>query len=124
MSMKAQFKHKNPRLLPRENESVTETNQAAPSNTSLITGLAMVGGLGLTIIVVALGVGVIVPDADNNFVGLAVLTGLIMLIGAIGGWLAVVQPFTHFDDINVPAADEHHHDSHADDHAEAAPATH
>ncbi len=120
MSMKAQFKHKNARLLPGEKVYVTETHQAAPANTSLITGLAMVGGLGLTIIVVALGLGVIIPNADNNFVGLAVLTGLVILISGIGGWLAVVQPFTHFDDINIPAEDDHHHESHSEDQAETA----
>lgn len=80
----------------------------------------MLGGLGLTIVVVALGVGVIVPNADNNAVGLAILTGLLILGGAIGGWLAVVQPFTHFDNINVPAEDDHHHDSHSDDPAKTA----
>lgn len=85
----------------------------------------MVGGLGITMIVIALGAGVVVPDADNNFVGLVVLTGLVCLLGAIGGWLAVAQPYRHFDDINVPAEEDHHHTSHADEnHADAAPAQH
>lgn len=74
--------------------------------------------------VVALGIGVIVPDADNRFVGLAVLTGLIFLVGSVGSWLALVQPFKHFDDINIPADDDHHHETHAETDGDSVPAQH
>lgn len=77
----------------------------------------MVGGLGLTLIVLALALGV-VGDAtvNTNLVSLALLTGLALLVFAIGGWTGYVQPYKNFDDINQPLVDDHH--GHADAHAE------
>ena len=73
--------------------------------------------------VLVAGVGVIQGEAASTpTMALFFALGLVMLIGGIAAWMAVVRPFTHFDDINQPAPDEHHeHDSH-DEHALAHPA--
>lgn len=82
-----------------------------PSQLTLY-GLAMVGGLGITMMIVAATVGVIggteLDAAATNLVGLGVVAGLLLLITAIGFWLGLVRPFENFDDINVPAEPEHH----------------
>lgn len=78
----------------------------------------MVGGLGITIIVLVLGFGVagVLPE-EGNLVGTGILLGLMLLAFAIGGWLISAQPFRHFDNIDVPAPDEEHgHDEHHHDH--------
>ncbi|MDX1992943.1 MAG: hypothetical protein SF029_11155 [bacterium] len=86
-------------------------------NNSLTLGLALLGGLGVTLMIVALAAGVV--GAEGGTVGLLLLAGLAMLIGAAVAWGAVVQPWTHFDNINLPAEDDHHggtdhdHDEHA-----------
>lgn len=88
----------------------TETSRASQS---VVVGLAFVAGAGLTLMVIVAGVGAVQADsASPETLGLAFALGVALLVGGIGGWLAVVRPFTHFDDINVPAPDEHHHDSH------------
>jgi ABC-type nickel/cobalt efflux system permease component RcnA len=90
------------------------------SNTprSLIIGLAMVGGLGLTLMVIALGLGVVGGEnADSYSIGLFFITGLALLIVGIASWFAVTRPDQHFDDINVPQYTGHHHEEHHDDHA-------
>lgn len=84
----------------------------------LIIGLSMVGGLGLTLMVIALGIGVVQgANADSVSIGLLFITGLALLILGIGGWFAVVRPDKHFDDINVPKYTGHH-DAHDDHHGE------
>ncbi len=74
--------------------------------------LAMVGGLGITLMIVATMVGVIFGldlDADSTHtLGLMLVSGLILLVIAIGFWLGWVRPFERFDDINVPSEPEHH----------------
>lgn len=85
----------------------------------------MLGGLGITLIVGALILGVADPNAPSNVIGLVVLTGFLCLGSAIAAWIGVVQPHKHFDDINVPLYHGHeaHHAGHADEHpAEDAPA--
>lgn len=90
-----------------------------PRFTPLTMGLAMVAGLGLTLMVIALSIGVIQGvAADNNSIGLLFAGGLALLVVGIGGWVAVVQPYKHFDDINVPMDSGHHHDTHDEAHAE------
>ncbi|MBC7869767.1 MAG: hypothetical protein H7Y09_02920 [Chitinophagaceae bacterium] len=83
---------------------------------SLTLGLAMICGLGVTLMIVALGIGVIGANAASSTIGLLFVGGLaLFVVGAIA-WGGVVQPWTHFDDINVPAVDEHHgHDEDAHD---------
>jgi hypothetical protein len=96
-------------------EQTAEIHEPQGPSQGLLTGLAMIGGLGITLVVLALGLGAAgVLPAEDNTVGLGVLLGLLLLVFAIGGWLISVQPFRHFDDIDVPAPDEHHgHDDHS-----------
>ncbi len=89
----------------------TENNNPRKST---LTNLAMLGGLGITFIVVGLGLGAIggeTLDANQaNLVGLTVVAGLILLIAALVAWMGVVRPFDNFDDISVPLVEEHHDD--------------
>ncbi len=75
-------------------------------------GLAMIGGAGLTLMILSASVGVIYGaalDLDaTHSLGLLLVTGLLLLILAIGFWLGWVRPFERFDDINIPAEPEHH----------------
>lgn len=94
--------------MTEENNTQSE-NQ--PNRTTLYS-LAMVGGLGITMMIVAATIGVIGGtelDANStNLIGLSIVAGLLLLIVAIGFWLGLVRPFENFDDINVPAEPEHH----------------
>jgi ABC-type nickel/cobalt efflux system permease component RcnA len=95
------------------NIKTTKTDQP------LTFGLAMAGGIGLTLMIVALAVGVIGGEgADSSAISLTFLLGVGLLILGIGGWMAVTRPFEHFDDIDQPADGGHGH-AHAahDDHA-------
>lgn len=88
------------------------TNSNQPSSVTLYS-LAMVGGIGITLMIGGAIVGVIggsaLDEQTTNLIGLAVVAGLLLLITAIGFWLGLVRPFENFDDINVPAEPEHHH---------------
>lgn len=78
----------------------------------------MVGGLGMTLTLVAAGLGVIDANADADAIGLAVLVGLVTTLGAILAWFFYVQPHKDFDDITVPMYHGHHHDEpHENDQA-------
>ena len=73
--------------------------------------LAVVGGIGLTLMSIALGIGVI--GAENAPMGLfnaLFFGGLVLLIGASIGWFGVSQPHKHFDDINEPQYTGHHNE--------------
>lgn len=73
-------------------------------------GLSFTAGLGFFTMAVALAVGAIQSnDANSSTIGLAFITGLALFILGVGGWLAVVQPFKHFDNINIPQDTGHHH---------------
>jgi ABC-type nickel/cobalt efflux system permease component RcnA len=93
-------------------------NPTTQPQSPLAIGLAFCAGLGLTIMVVALALGVINgAEANANGLGVLFAAGLVMLIGGIGGWLGAVQPFQNFDDISKPAEDDHHaSEPHADEH--------
>ncbi|MBI5670437.1 MAG: hypothetical protein HZC41_20790 [Chloroflexi bacterium] len=87
-----------------------------------VLGTSLVAGLGLILAVTALAVGVI--WGSTQFTGLLLAAGVLLFILGLVGWFGLAQPYKHFDDINVPAPDEHHHDDHHDDHAiEPAPDT-
>lgn len=90
--------------------------------TPVTLGLAVLAGVGMTLMIVAGGVGVITGQG----VGLWFALGTAMLVGGGAAWVAVERPFTHFDDINQPLdADGHGHDAHADDdHADDAHSDH
>jgi len=98
------------KLRVTEEHSTQSDNQ--PSRLTLY-GLAMVGGLGITMMIIAATIGVIggseLDAASTNLIGLTVVGGLLLLIVAIGFWLGLVRPFTNFDDINVPLEPEPHH---------------
>lgn len=89
--------------------STHEVNQ--PDKLTLY-GLAMVGGFGITIMILAATIGVIggteLDAGSTNLIGLTIVAGLLLLIVAIGFWIGLVRPFENFDDINVPAEPEHH----------------
>ena len=91
-------------------EHHTESSEQ-PSHNTLI-GLSMVGGLGITMMIVAATIGVIggasLDSQSTNLIGLTMVAGLLLLIVAIGFWMGLVRPFQNFDDINVPAEPEHH----------------
>jgi hypothetical protein len=89
------------------------SNQTNKVSNSVIVGLAFCAGIGLILMLIALSIGVIDGDQANaNSLGVLFAAGLLMLIGGIGGWLGAVRPFDHFDNINLPAEEEHH-DEHA-----------
>lgn len=72
-------------------------------------GLSMLAGFGLIVMILALGVGVLTPNMDSGTVGFFMILGLVLFISGLVGWLSVVRPFSHFDDINEPIADAHSH---------------
>ena len=77
--------------------------------------LSIIGGIGLTLMMIAMGVGVVQGATTNsNILGAVFWTGLIMLIGATIGWFGVSQPYKYIDDINQPQYTGHHH--HDDEH--------
>lgn len=85
------------------------------SNETALSILAMLGGLGITLMVVAAGVGVVWENADSGLIGLIVMAGAGFLAIAIAGWVIIVRPHENFDDINEPMYHGHHHE---EDHAE------
>ena len=74
--------------------------------------LAMVGGAGMTLMILGASLGVIYGaglDAESTHsLGLLLLVGFLLLALAIGFWLGWTRPFDGFDDINVPAEPEQH----------------
>jgi hypothetical protein len=79
------------------------------SREGVLTGIALIGGLGITMMVLAAGIGVVLPDADSAFAGLITLIGLGLLVTSIGGWVILVRPYENFDDISIPLDEGHHH---------------
>lgn len=97
-----------------------ETQQAKPVlDNTLLINLSAIGGVGITLIVIALGIGVVGGEAvDSRVVGMGVLAGILLLVFAIVAWTGYVQPYKHFDDINQPLDDGHGHGHGHDEHAE------
>ncbi len=95
------------------------TQPGNPTREPIPFGLALAAGGGLTLMIVALGIGVVQGvSADTNLIGLAFVGGLLLLIAGIIGWFSVVRPFANFDDINEPHYHGHHDDHHGDDAAD------
>lgn len=88
--------------------SEQETKAAVSQN--VLYGLAMIGGLGMTLMIVAAGIGVVLPDVDSSLVALIVVLGFGLMIASVGGWVIAVRPHEHFDDITVPQYHGHHHE--------------
>ncbi len=79
---------------------------------------ALVAGLGVIIMILALAVGAIQASAANsNVIGLTFAAGLALFIIGFAAWILVAQPHKHLDDINQPAPDEHHHHTADEEHA-------
>jgi hypothetical protein len=79
----------------------------------LAFGLSLTAGAGLILMMLALAFGVVQGDAANgSIIGLTFVGGLVLFLLGIGGWLAVVQPFKNFDDINQPQYTGHHDEHH------------
>jgi ABC-type nickel/cobalt efflux system permease component RcnA len=73
-------------------------------------GLALTAGLGLLVMITALAVGVVQGEsADSRTVGFTLVTGLALLFCGFVGWLIVVRPFDHFDNIDIPKDTGHAH---------------
>lgn len=89
----------------------SENQETKQPSQSVLTGLSMAGGAGITLAVVALAIGVVIPDVDPGIIGGLLLIGLLAVGASIAAWTAIVQPFRNFDDINVPL-DTGHHDDH------------
>lgn len=105
----------------RGKNSVKVSEKISNNPNPAVVWMALVAGLGVTLVIVALGVGVVQGEAaDSNTIGLAFAAGVaLFILGAIG-WFGLTQPQKHFDDINVPQDTGHHgHDEHPAEHAEA-----
>jgi hypothetical protein len=83
---------------------------------SLTLGLAMLAGSGMVLTIVAMGIGAIYGESAGGWVGILFGIGVMALLSGAVAWFGVVQPQKHFDDINVPAEDDHGH-GHDDHHA-------
>jgi ABC-type nickel/cobalt efflux system permease component RcnA len=89
------------------------------TNNPLTFGLAMSGGIGLVLMMVALGVGVIQAEAANDSaIGMTFMLGLALLVIGVGGWLFVTRPFENFDDISQPKDTGHHHEEPGEVHTD------
>ncbi len=88
----------------------TDTNY---SQKSIALGLAFVAGMGFILMMLALGWGVVGgTDANGDAVGLLLAIGAALFVGGLITWIAVVQPYKNFDDINVPMYTGHHENEH------------
>lgn len=87
------------------------------NHSPMVLWVSFVAGLGVILMVIALGVGAVQGEAANGTViGLLLIAGVILfLLGAIA-WFGLTQPQKHFDDISQPAPDDHH-TAHHDEHA-------
>mgnify|MGYP005848782293 CR=1 FL=1 len=89
------------------------------TNNPLTFGLAMSGGIGLVVMMLALGIGVMQGEAaDGNAIGMMFMIGLALLAIGVVGWLFVTRPFEHFDDISQPKDSGHHHEEPGEVHVD------
>jgi H+/gluconate symporter-like permease len=94
---------------------VKVSQRISTNHSPIVLGVSMVAGLGVTLMIIALGVGVIQgAEASSSTIGLLFAAGLVLFILGAVAWFAVVQPQKHFDDINKPAEDEHHGHGHTE----------
>lgn len=94
-------------------------NKISRDANPVVLGTSLVAGLGVLLAVLALAIGVI--QGSTQFTGLMLAAGLLLFIMGVVGWIGLVQPFKNFDDINIPAPDEHHHETHVEHAIEPAP---
>ncbi len=90
----------------------TESLSGSQPSRLTLYGLAMVGGLGMTLMILSASIAVIfgagLGAEATQSLGLLFVLGLLLEVLAIAFWLGWVRPFTHFDDINIPAEAEPH----------------
>ena len=111
-----------PEIVPEADEQ-PKANPRTGQN-ALTLGLALLAGSGATLMIVALGIGVVGGEDNQNLVGLLLIIGLGILMGGVIGWAGVVQPWANFDDINEPLYFGHHHEEDHDDDEHADEDTH
>lgn len=76
----------------------------------LTFGLSIAAGGGLILMMLTLAAGVIQGEAANSsLISLTFAGGLVLFLTGFIGWLVVVRPFAHFDDIDVPKDTDHGH---------------
>ncbi len=103
--------------VPAEDPPVHSYQQGVP------LGLSLLGGLGLTLAIAALALGVVQPaGTDVSWAGLLLVAGLLIFVSAFAAWFGAVRPDQHFDDINQPLY--HGHADHAHDTAAHDTAAH
>jgi ABC-type nickel/cobalt efflux system permease component RcnA len=79
----------------------------------LVLGFGLTAGLGIILMIVALAFGVSAgAEADNSLISLLFVGGVALFVLGLAAWFFVVQPHKHFDNIDVPAEAEHHHEPH------------
>jgi hypothetical protein len=103
------------RVATETTHEVQDVPQPQAASKSVLTGIAMIGGLGITLMMLALGIGVVLPDAPSDIIGLVVALGVGLLITSIAGWIIATRPYEHFDDITVPQYHGHHHEEESSD---------
>ena len=85
------------------------SEKISTNHSPIVWWFSLVAGLGMTLMIVALSIGVLqIANADSQTVGMLFAGGLVLFILGVVAWFAVVQPQKHFDDINQPAEDEQH----------------
>jgi hypothetical protein len=88
---------------------VKVSEKISTNHSPIVWWVSLVAGLGVTLMIVALGMGVVQgANTDNSSVGMLFAAGLVLFVLGVIAWFAVVQPQRHFDDIDQPAEDEHH----------------
>jgi hypothetical protein len=94
---------------------VKVSEKISQNHSPAVLGLAMIAGLGVILIVLALAIGVVQGNAaDSTTIGLLFVSGIALFLLGAGGWYGVTQPQKHFDDINVPMDEfPHGHNEHA-----------
>ena len=91
--------------------------------TPITLGFSFLAGLGIVLMIIALGVGVIGGNTEatannSSLITLLFVAGLLFFIAGAVAWVSVTQPFRNFDNINVPADDPGHgHEDHHDENA-------
>lgn len=85
------------------------SEKISTNHSPIVLGVSLVAGLGVVLMMVALGAGVLqAVGSSTDSVGQLFAAGLVLFILGVVSWFAVVQPQRHFDDISKPVEDDHH----------------
>lgn len=91
-------------------EQEIQTTSEQTSNETVLTILAMIGGLGIVTMVIAAAIGVVWENADSGLIGVFVMAGFGLIVAGVGGWVIVERPYENFDDISQANYHGHHHE--------------